>query len=187
MRTKTPEQSEKMLDAAERLFGRLRFHEVRMEDIAAEAKVGKGTLYRYFLDKEELYLALISRSSRELLAIIEDGVSQAKNPRTQLHAIVTAMFGYFESRPHLGPLIQRSEVAHAGESPWQPTRDAVAARIVEILNDASANGEFQVRDPLMAAHLLLGGLRGIFLFGSKPRSRDLPARIVECFLHGAAH
>ena len=58
MRAKSPEQVDRMLDAAARLFGAHRFHEVRMEDVAAAAEVGKGTLYRYFRDKEELYLAL---------------------------------------------------------------------------------------------------------------------------------
>src|SRR5262245_18615534 len=56
VRTKTPQQADKMLNAAARLFGTQRFHEVRMEDIAAEAAVGKGTIYRYFSDKDELYL-----------------------------------------------------------------------------------------------------------------------------------
>ena len=51
-----------MLAAAARLFGSQRFHEVRMEDIAAEAAVAKGTLYRYFADKEQLYRAMLVRS-----------------------------------------------------------------------------------------------------------------------------
>src|SRR5215472_7850945 len=72
LRTKTPLQADKMLDAAGRLFGAHRFHEVRMEDIAAEAEVGKGTIYRYFSDKEELFLALLERSSRQLLARLEE-------------------------------------------------------------------------------------------------------------------
>ena len=62
MRTKTAQQADKVLDAAARLFGTQRFHEVRMEDIAAEATVGKGTLYRYFNDKEELFVALLERT-----------------------------------------------------------------------------------------------------------------------------
>ena len=36
-----------------------------MEDIADLAEVGKGTLYRYFKDKEELYMALLSRVTED--------------------------------------------------------------------------------------------------------------------------
>ena len=67
MRTKTPHLADRMLLAAARLFGTQRFHEVRMDDIAAEAEVSKGTLYRYFKDKDELYLALVARCSRNLI------------------------------------------------------------------------------------------------------------------------
>src|SRR4051794_34450694 len=48
VRTKTPNLREHMLDAAARMFGNKRFDETRMDDIAAEANVSKGTLYRYF-------------------------------------------------------------------------------------------------------------------------------------------
>src|SRR6202043_2112108 len=67
VRTKTPQFSEKMLEAAGRLFGTRRFHEVRMEDVASEADVSKGTLYRYFRDKDEMYLALLARASRQFV------------------------------------------------------------------------------------------------------------------------
>ena len=77
MRTKTPVLPEKILTVAARLFATHRFHEARMEDIAAAAEVGKGTLYRYFKDKEELYLALLERTAEQLSQCL----SQSRNER----------------------------------------------------------------------------------------------------------
>jgi AcrR family transcriptional regulator len=77
-----------MLDAAAKLFGTQRFHEVRMEDIALEAVVGKGTLYRYFKDKEELYDALLERASRQLIGRMRKAVEHADRQRDQLDALV---------------------------------------------------------------------------------------------------
>jgi TetR/AcrR family fatty acid metabolism transcriptional regulator len=185
MRTKTPEQADKMLDAAVHLFGRRRFHEVRMDDIAAEAEVGKGTLYRYFADKEELYLTLLARSARQYLALIDAEVAKAATPRKKLRALVAAGFAFFDERPHLGPLIQRAEVTHAN-SPWQPARDAFLAHVTAILAEAKANGAFSVADAETAALLLLGGVRSVYLFGRKPRPRDLADRLVAAWLHGVA-
>lgn len=48
-----------ILRAAEIIFTRRDFHEVLMEDVAQECGVGKGTLYRYFPSKRELYLAVM--------------------------------------------------------------------------------------------------------------------------------
>ncbi len=50
------DKREAILKAAEKIIKTKRFHEVKVEDIATEAGVGKGTIYRYFKDKEELYL-----------------------------------------------------------------------------------------------------------------------------------
>src|SRR5258705_7193086 len=101
-----------MLDAAGRLFGARRFHEVRMEDIAAEAEVSKGTLYRYFKDKEEMYLALLERSSHQLVAELHARVGEAEGGRQRLIAVVAAVIGFFDRQPHLFDLIQRAEIRH---------------------------------------------------------------------------
>jgi AcrR family transcriptional regulator len=156
-----------------------------MEDIAAEAVVGKGTLYRYFADKDELYLALLNRASRQYLALIDAEIARATTPRDKLRALVAAGFSFFDDQPHLAPLIQRAEVTHAN-SPWQPTRDAVTARIVALLTEARAAGAFTVADPDTAALMLLGGLRSVHLFGRKPRPRNLADRLISGWLYGVA-
>jgi TetR/AcrR family fatty acid metabolism transcriptional regulator len=185
VRCKTAEQADKVLDAAAQLFGLRRFHEVRMEDIAAQAEVGKGTLYRYFADKEELYLGLLDRASRQYLALIDADVAKAEGPGKKLRALVAAGYAFFDGQPHLGPLIQRAEVTHEN-SPWQPARDAFLAHIRRILAEAREDGAFSVADPEMAALLLLGGLRSVYMFGRKARPRELADRIVTAWLHGVA-
>lgn len=48
----------KILDAAESIIKRRRFHEVKVDEISKEAGVGKGTIYRYFKSKDELFFKL---------------------------------------------------------------------------------------------------------------------------------
>lgn len=50
---------EKILLAARTVFGQKGFYETKMDDIAREAGIAKGTLYLYFKSKEELYECLI--------------------------------------------------------------------------------------------------------------------------------
>src|SRR5215467_9855567 len=110
VRTKTLVQADKMLDAAARLFGARRFHEVRMEDIAAEAEVGKGTLYRYFQDKEELFLALLDRAANQLLERLETAIAPVEGARARLVVITATLISYFKENYHLSELIQRAEL-----------------------------------------------------------------------------
>src|SRR5436305_11617433 len=99
-----------MLDAAARLFGSQRFHEVRMEDIATEAAVGKGTLYRYFSDKEELYLALLARTLGQMRQRVQAAVEQTEGARARLVTLVTEIIGFHDEHPHLFDLIHRAEL-----------------------------------------------------------------------------
>lgn len=186
MRTKTPFLAEKMLEAAGRLFGARRFHEVRMEDIAQEAEVSKGTLYRYFQDKEEMYLALLEQSSHQLVAELHARVADARGGRQRLIAVVDSVIIFFDEHPHLFDLIQRAEIGHEqGKAfPWQEVRDKGMRIVLDIFADAKSEGEFAIRDPKTAMLMLLGGMRAVIRAGERPRPRDLAARIVDDFLHG---
>ncbi|OBI36469.1 TetR/AcrR family transcriptional regulator [Mycobacterium sp. E2238] len=50
-----------VLDAAVKVMGRHGFHQMSMQDLAAEAKVSVGLIYTYFGGKEDLLLATIVR------------------------------------------------------------------------------------------------------------------------------
>jgi len=175
-----------MLEAAAALFGTQRFHEVRMEDIAAAAGVGKGTIYRYFSDKEDLYLALLERASKQMHDRLERAVRNMKGANAKLRAIVSAIISFFDEQPHLLSLIQRAEVLRGPEFPWKKTRQEMLKLVTGLLEEGNAQGEIAARDPELVALLLLAGLRGVLRFGKNPRPRDLAQRIVDIFLKGAA-
>ena len=159
-----------------------------MDDIAAEAEVSKGTLYRYFKDKEELYLALLDRCSRDLVALLHERVAAAEGPRARLEAFVAALIAFFDAQPHLLDLIQRAEVmAVAGdEFPWKEPREVMPRLVRRLCDEAAAEGDYRVRDPEVAVWMLLGAIRAIIRFGKRPRPHDLARRMVEVFLDGAA-
>lgn len=64
---------QRILDAAERLFAEYGVGGVSMDAIAAEAGVGKGTLFRRFGDKAGLAVALIDERERALQAAVLSG------------------------------------------------------------------------------------------------------------------
>lgn len=187
MRTKSPQQlAERILAAAARLFASHRFHEARMEDVAALADVGKGTVYRYFRDKEELYRALLGRAAdglRERLALATHG---RPCPRERLLGIVAGLVAYFDDNPHLLDLIQHAEVMQKPdeEVPWQKARSETMALVRDVLDDGRRAGWFRFDDVELAMLMLLGGLRAVVRFGQRPRPEGLAERIVAGFVEG---
>ncbi len=69
------ETKERILMAAREIFGQKGFYETKMDDIAKEAGIAKGTLYLYFKSKEELYECLIKTG----LNYIQEKVSEIVN------------------------------------------------------------------------------------------------------------
>jgi TetR/AcrR family transcriptional regulator, repressor for uid operon len=57
----TPDRKAQILDAAERSFCRAGFHRTTMQDVAAEAQMSPGNLYRYFPSKDALVAGLCER------------------------------------------------------------------------------------------------------------------------------
>jgi AcrR family transcriptional regulator len=60
------ERRRQILDAAERSFSRAGFHRTTMQDVAAEAGMSPGNLYRYFPSKDALVAGLCERDRTEL-------------------------------------------------------------------------------------------------------------------------
>ncbi|MFI7610633.1 TetR/AcrR family transcriptional regulator [Nonomuraea terrae] len=61
------ERADRILDAAEELILRHGYRKVTVEDIAARAGVGKGTVYLHWRTKDEVFEALLLRESIELV------------------------------------------------------------------------------------------------------------------------
>ncbi|WP_205718691.1 TetR/AcrR family transcriptional regulator [Actinomadura sp. WMMA1423] len=108
----------KVLDAAAALFARHGVEAVSMDAVAAEAGVGKGTLFRRFGDKAGLAVALLNERERELQDAILSGPSPlgpgdgaAVPPTERLHAFADAYLDYVLG--HLA-LVRMSETASPG-------------------------------------------------------------------------
>lgn len=82
-------RKELILDAAERVFGCKSFQSVGMRDIAEEVGVSVGALYRYFPDKQSLFVEAFMRGARELVEMIEKAVAEKAAPKDVARMLVT--------------------------------------------------------------------------------------------------
>ncbi len=62
-----------------------------MDEVAARAGVSKGTLYRFFESKEDLFLAALLASYEEALRSVDAGGAPAREPRQRVAAHLDAL------------------------------------------------------------------------------------------------
>ena len=86
---------EAIMSAARQEFARKGFHGAVVSDIARAAGVGKGTVYRRFGNKEQLFAGLIKNGSHELLNRIEAAGRSGSSPLESLQNCVDVYFDFF--------------------------------------------------------------------------------------------
>ncbi|WP_183091490.1 TetR/AcrR family transcriptional regulator [Streptomyces radicis] len=91
MRSDARRNRERLLDSAARLFA-ARGRDVQMEEIAADANVGLGTLYRNFASKQDLFVEIVRRRYLGLIDLAERAES-IDDPAAAFRAVFV---GYLE-------------------------------------------------------------------------------------------
>ncbi len=142
----------RVLAAAERLFAERGVAGVTMDDIAAAAGVGKGTLYRRFVDKGGLAVALLDQRERELQQRMLTGpppLGPGADPATRLTAFVSDYLTFLERQLDL---VLLSETSTPGARLRTGAHAFWRQHCRYLLNQAGAP------HPELRADLLLAGL-----------------------------
>ncbi len=182
-----PGLRDSILRQAQAIFARRDYHEVQMDEVAEACRVGKGTLYRHFRSKRELYLAItfegIARLRGELEAALE---VRDDSPARRVERIVRGTLTFFWARRFFFALIHRHEYRSDDDArEWLRQRAQLSALIEETLAKAMAAGHVRRIDCRLAAEMLLGMMRGVNRYRTRDDRLDrLVAMVVDVFMRG---
>lgn len=96
---------EEILDTAARLFAERGYSETDTQVLADELGVGKGTLYRYFTSKRELFLAAADRVMRRLREHIKERRDAVADPVERVRVAIHAFLEYCAKHPEFVELL----------------------------------------------------------------------------------
>lgn len=185
------DKEKQIIRAAEELFNSRRFHEVTMEDVCQAAGVGKGTIYRYFSDKEDLFIKVAEAGSDELCELVQRKIAEPIPFEARLLGILTEMH---EARRRRGlvRLLMRTDNARAGRlkgalhAHFKQRRAALIDALTQMFQEAVKEGKLRADVP---PDLLAGGLLGLFHGYTWEMetafTRETGALLLDLFLHGA--
>ncbi len=181
---------DQILDTALKVFAREGFAETDVQVIADLAKVGKGTVYRHFGNKRELFLATARHSVEKLSEFLREQVKEGSSSVQILREIATSYARYFELHPEsVEIMIQERASFREQVFPTHLMHRAETRNEFEtFLNQAMAAGELRqvdVADVTNAfADLLYGSVVSGCLEGAKGSLLQRVDRAIDIFLHG---
>ena len=189
MRGRKKSQKTRMaiVQCAAEIFSKREFHEVLTDDIAQRLGIGKGTLYRYFKSKEELYLAAIAEGLNGLHAAVTAVLQQDAALETTIEAVVGTVISYFWRQRDFFVLVHRVEPKLRAQerADWQNRRNEVVSMVHRVLERATARGEIGALDTRLAVEILFGMIRAACLYRSdSDRPEELTRQVASIFLRG---
>lgn len=92
-------RKEEILRAATELFAENGFSDAITQALADRLGVGKGTIYRYFPSKRELFLAAADRVMRKLRERVLESVAGVEDGLEQMARGILAFLTFFAERP----------------------------------------------------------------------------------------
>lgn len=157
-----------IMAAAYSLFGRKGYENTTMRELAAQADVGLGTIFKHFPDKPSL---LINVYREDLEAVLHNTFATlpSTNIKMQLAHIATELYVFLGQAPSLSRSIVRESIFHHDLQDMTFARQTTAFReqIEELLLKARLRGEIDPGTDCRAGALaflsffLLGLIRGL--------------------------
>lgn len=156
-----PGKRDAILDAALSLFAERGFHGTAVPLVAERAKVGAGTVYRYFESKEALVNALFRREKGRFLQLLTANLPFTAAPREQFRELWRRMRRFAEENPEAGMFL---ELHHHAPYLDAESRE-LEARGMELfyafIRDAQAREVLKPAAPEVLAAIVHGAFTGV--------------------------
>ena len=108
--------AERLLGAAEQLFGERSYRRTTVADICAEAGMATGSFYAYFGSKADIFSAVIRQINADLRAAMGAALQDAEdNQRARERASFRAYFDLMSQRPWIYRIVREAEFLAPGE------------------------------------------------------------------------
>ena len=162
-RPSIPFLRENILRHASDLFAGRDFARVSIDEVAARCRIGKGSVYRQFGSKEELYATVVIDGFMQLQREIRQALVDCTSTRARIEVVVRHTMVYFWSRRQFFALLRDpTALPPRLERAYLRQRQELAKMIAAILGEGAASGALRADlDMRIVAESLLGMLRGI--------------------------
>jgi TetR/AcrR family transcriptional regulator len=169
MRKKETNIKEKITKNALKIFAQKGYFKATVDDIAQATGVAKGTVYLYFKDKQDLYIATIDEHFGRAIAALAEIDAKQTTPSEKMEEIAATYIDYIKHLKTTYMLFTFENINLKGKTLKQmhtviePKIKSMIDIIAGIIKKGIQNHEFREVEPQLAAFYFISTIRTIFL------------------------
>lgn len=159
------QRNEEILKIATKVFSKKDYHKVTMDEIADEAGVGKGTLYRYYKSKDDLYFSIINKGLETLYEYILRQIIKDETFPSKIKKVIFCTLKFFDRNKPFVKVFLQEEVKFNTKAymKCQENLNKTINLIENLLREGQREGYIKKVNVSLAAILLIGMMKSTFL------------------------
>jgi TetR/AcrR family transcriptional regulator, fatty acid metabolism regulator protein len=178
MRRREGNKQQAILDASVKIFAQQGYQRAKITAIAEQAKVGTGSIYLYYKNKESILLAIFDKLWTDLINGLQEIVKRTDiDPMQKLDLVIDNFFGLFIANPALASVfvneqqqLIRNRQGNVGRN-YNNFLDLAEEIIREGVRKKMFNPDVDIK---LFRQFITGGLRSVLqLWTQQPQSLTL--------------
>ncbi len=182
----------RILDAALNIFSHKGYHATKLDEIVESAHTSKGSIYLYFPNKEQLFLALVDQFADVLERRVNEAIQHESNGIDRVRAALIAVvetFGKYRL-PAKILLVQAVGLGSVFEKKRRETTDRFAMLIKTHLDDSIRMTHIAEIDTDVVSHAWMGAIYNLMIqwvYTGEPSSERILATLVSLLLRSVGY
>lgn len=157
-------KKERIMKATLKELSEKGFEKSRLQDIADKAGVGKGTLYLYFKDKEELYISSMEYLMQQWYANAQKVIDKETDAETKINEYFDVTLKGIVKNRSFAKIIMREMPSFLLKVKTRDDHGPIkmyklrSSQIAEVIEQGKREGAFMDMDTEIAAGIVIGSL-----------------------------
>ena len=158
MQERMEQNRKSILSSARKLISEGGFKDAQIQTIAEQAGVSSGLVYRYFDNKSQVLIEVLSEAINTELLVIDAITESDLTAEQKLHKAVTTFVKRALNSPQLAYSLMFEPVDSLVEHERFRVKQLIKQSIIKILADGNASGEFALEDLNTTALCVVGAM-----------------------------
>ena len=183
---------EQILAEATKLFAASGFSNTEVQTIADHLGIGKGTVYRYFPSKRDMFMAAVDRGIRLLGASVNEASGTHGEPLARIFNAIRAYLAFFDAHPEIVELLiqERAEFRDRQTPTYFSHKEQSIGQWHRLLRDLMDRGTIRALPEEVVADYISDLLYGMvftkYFSGREKPLSDQADQVIDLILRGIA-